>query len=569
MGEDEDQRSAVREAFRRLYVADRERGEAREVDAYKKPFPGYGDVIDEEYRELRARADTVRAGRAETAAGGGAGPRDAAATPPREGHIGPYRILRELGRGGMGVVYEAQDTRLPRRVALKVLSPQFSLSAPLRLRFQREAAIASMLDHPNLCTVYEAGEDDGTPYMAMRYLEGKPLSEWIGQTRDGGRASGIVALPPAGGMAPEVDGGTTGQREDLDRILLLMERVARALHEAHEKGLIHRDVKPQNIIVKSDGEPVLLDFGLAREEAGEGHGLTRTGSLMGTPAYLSPEQLAAQRIHLDRRTDVYSLGVSLYECLTLRLPFEAPTLDGLYQKILMTEPVEPRTLNGAIPKDLQVVVSTAIDRNRDRRYQTALALAEDLRRVRSGEPILARPPGLLVRLQRWRATSAGGLSETAVIALGVLSLFRGCNRHFDVREARRELAAVERDRDALAAEFVKAKALQGRELEGERRTARALRQRALLVTADALRASHPETAVLLAAVATRMEGTRAATDCLAACLAAAGMREAADGGPWGVEDAARLLEMAHRHVPRELTPEERERYGALLAEPQE
>ncbi|MHC4924880.1 MAG: protein kinase domain-containing protein, partial [Planctomycetota bacterium] len=210
MGTDRD-RGEVRKAFRDLYMADRSRGEVKALARYQQLFPGFWDLVSDEYRNLeRASADSGEnfVTRRET-------PGDA--SPPVTGddgasdtmRIGPYDVVRELGRGGMGVVYEAQDTRLPRRVALKVMSRQFATSASLRLRFQREAELASKLDHPNICTVYEAGEDDGTPYLAMRYVEGQPLSDVIGESSDapsGSGSSGVARIPP-GESTASTEGG--------------------------------------------------------------------------------------------------------------------------------------------------------------------------------------------------------------------------------------------------------------------------------------------------------------------------------------------------------------------------
>ena len=430
----------MREAVRGLLEEDLAAGALGEPAHYKNLFPGFWDVVEEEFAALNAASSgagpTITS--AQQALATTPGPGAVQDAPPGKApvRIGPYRIVRELGRGGMGVVYEAQDTRLPRTVALKVLGPQYSASAQLRMRFQREAAVASRLDHPGICTVYEAGEDGDTLFIAMRHLEGQSLAGLISRSRQHktGRVPSILKLPagatPPPGTPPqgvpaagESHSSTADLRADVDRVAYFVEKVARALHFAHERGLVHRDIKPHNIMVTPDGEPVLLDFGLAREEGGEGHGLTQTGSLMGTPAYMSPEQLVGQRIKLDRRTDVYSLGVTIYECLTLRLPFEAPTTDSLYQKILATDPVDPRKLNRAVPYDLKIVLETAMEKDRNRRYQTALHFAEDLRRFREHESIEARPAGPWLRARRWvhrhpaMSSAAGAAALTAGAAL--------------------------------------------------------------------------------------------------------------------------------------------------------
>ncbi len=492
------EREGVRAAVRGLLEKDRAGGALKDLSAYQQLFPGFWDVVSEEYEALHAgQEDPPSTPLAPTTPGPAVVVADAGLEKEIE-RVGPYRIVKELGRGGMGVVYLAEDTRIGRKVALKVLAAHFSSSRQLLLRFQREAELAGKLDHPHICTVYEAGEADGTAYMAMRLVEGKPLSEWIGLSKDTKRPSGVVALPPLEEAKPDGKGDSGGPKRDLDRILQLVEKAARALHVAHEKGLIHRDIKPHNIMVTAEGEPVLLDFGLAREEEGEGQQLTQTGSLMGTPAYMSPEQLTAARNRLDRRTDVYSLGATLYECLTLRLPFEAPTLDALYQKILTTDPEDPRRLNHTIPRDLEVVVATALEKNRDRRYQSAEALAEELRRVRILEPILARPVGALERLGRWaqRSPAVAGTSAALFLSLVAgLAVTANLLKAANIEKTAKEKALEQSVRDGKAKEAA---------LAESQRNLRVSRALALAAEAEAALAVDSSRAVLLAREAVRL-----------------------------------------------------------------
>lgn len=294
-----------------------------------------------------------------------------------------YRVLERLGRGGMGEVFLAEHERLQRRVALKVIRTDLLGVAGARERFDREARVASRLDHPGICKVWEVGEHDGRPFLAMQWIRGRTLAETILRQRD--------AEPAAG----------RGGRATLDAAILLVERLARALHVAHEAGLVHRDVKPGNVMVRDDGEPVLLDFGLARDLADDGNA-TASQDLIGTPRYMAPEQVQPRGRRADRRTDVYALGVVGYELLTLRPAFLAHERTELFAAIVRGEWVAPRRLLPAMPRELEVVIECAMDREPERRYPTALALAEDLRRVREHEPILARPMGALLRLRRWQ-----------------------------------------------------------------------------------------------------------------------------------------------------------------------
>ena len=261
-------------------------------------------------------------------------------------------------------------------------------------RFRREAEAASRLDHPGICAVYEAGLDGNVPYIAMRFVEGESLAAKIASAKSQGEAStdtsfvhlADVEVPagspgrPGTDPSPTPSGPTT--RAEIMRIVQLIEKVARALHAAHEAGVLHRDMKPGNVMVTPEGEAVIMDFGLAYLEDEQLPTLTQTGEFFGTPAYMSPEQLLAQRVRLDRRTDVWSLGVMLYECVTLTRPFDAPTREGVYQAIQTRQPLDPRRINRSVPDEIRVVIETALEKDRDRRYQTALDLAEELRRVR-------------------------------------------------------------------------------------------------------------------------------------------------------------------------------------------
>ncbi len=371
----------------------------------------------------------------------------ASALPVEGGRFGSYQILRELGRGSQGTVFLAEDTKLSRQVALKVLPAYRGKGRDSAKRFAREAELASRLDHPGLCTVYERGMLGSTGYLAMRFVEGETLSACIARARRQAEVSQTASAIRFNNHDDD------GRGDIIHAVMVSFEAAARALQAAHDAGLIHRDVKPGNIVVDGDGMPVLLDFGLARDV--ESELLTLTGDLLGTPAYMSPEQLAAQRIDLDHRTDIYSLGATLYECLTLHRPFEAATRNELYQMILVSQPTPPRRYNREIPRDLEVVLLTAPDKDRHRRYQSAADFAEDLRRVRELEPIRARPAGPLVRVRRWGQRHPGVAASVTLIFLllagGLTTSQYFYNRARHYQNAFEDLADHGRLRNAIAA----------------------------------------------------------------------------------------------------------------------
>ncbi len=299
-----------------------------------------------------------------------------------------YRVERLLGSGGMGTVYKAFDPTLGRWVALKFLYRNDAVHAE---RFLREARAQARISHPNVCQVHEVGEAEGRPYIAMQYIDGRSLGE----------------------LCEELT---------LDDKVRLVRDVARAIHAAHRTGLIHRDLKPGNILLTREetGEihPFVVDFGLAMSQ--DEISLSRTGMISGTPAYISPEQ--AQGRALDRRTDVYSLGVVLYELLAGEPPFTGGNLARVLVRLVQEDPRPLRQIAPAIPEDLETIVGKCLEKDPTRRYESARELAEDLDRFLDGEPIRARPAGWVYRagkrLRKHRALAA--VSAAAVLALAAL-----------------------------------------------------------------------------------------------------------------------------------------------------
>lgn len=339
--------------------------------------------------------------------------------PAERTRYGEFKVLRRIGTGGMGVVYAAEQTSLQRVVALKVVRPEFLLSATARERFQREVEAIARLQHPGIVPILAVGNDDTQPWFAMEHIDGLSLEELVVAMhgKDPARADG-AALRTRFGDAPGrlASGSDTFAGSYWEACVRLVLQVATTMSYVHERGIVHRDLKPSNLVVDRQGRVLVLDFGLAHVR--DLHRVTRDEKPLGSPAYASPEQIRGEAV--DERVDVYGLGVTLYELLTTHLPFAQESWDALQQAILAGNPRSVRAWNRAVPRDLEIVCAVAIDRDRSRRYGSMADFAADLEAVLARRAILARPlgPGLrLVRFAQRHPTWAVAASAALLVAL--------------------------------------------------------------------------------------------------------------------------------------------------------
>jgi serine/threonine protein kinase/tetratricopeptide (TPR) repeat protein len=384
--------------------------------------------------------------------------------------LGDYRLVREIGRGGMGVVYEAIQMSLGRRVALKVLPFASALDARQLQRFKNEAQAAAQLHHTHIVPVYGVGCERGVHYYAMQLIDGQTLAalihEWRQQEGLEGPATVIQPSPPdqpTTGFTPSVlpasDTATqpaaqaTTQRSIRGMAFFrtaaeLAIQAAEALEHAHQMGVIHRDIKPANLLVDRRGSLWVTDFGLAHCRSQSG--LTMTGDLVGTLRYMSPEQALAQRGAVDQRSDVYSLGVTLYEVLTLTPAFGGSDREELLRQITFEEPRAPRRINKAIPAELETIVLKAMAKNPDERYSTAGELADDLRRYLEDRPITARRPTLAQRARKWARRHKPVVMSAAAALVVVLAVLAGSVGWIVRDQAARRTEATHQVQDRLA-----------------------------------------------------------------------------------------------------------------------
>jgi tetratricopeptide (TPR) repeat protein len=328
--------------------------------------------------------------------------------------IGRYVVRSIVGEGGMGIVYQAEQENPRRTVALKLLRPPFATPGALR-RFHHEAQALGRLQHPGIAQIVEAGQADGTPYFAMEFIRGVPVLQYAAD-----------------------------HELDTEARLELVARIADAVHHAHQKGVVHRDLKPANILVDETGQPKVLDFGIARllDDAATAPTLqTTTGQLIGTVASMSPEQAAGDPSAIDTRTDVYALGLILYELLAGRGPYvvAGATLQESLRIIREAEPVRLGTIDRRHRGDIETAVAHALEKDRERRYPSAAELAADLRRILAHEPIQARPATTAYQLRKFarrnRALVAGAVSALAALLLGLLGVTLALGRALEAREA--------------------------------------------------------------------------------------------------------------------------------------
>jgi eukaryotic-like serine/threonine-protein kinase len=346
--------------------------------------------------------------------------------------LGDFQIVRELARGGMGIVYEAVQLSLGRRVALKVLPFAATLDERQLQRFKNEAQAAALLHHTHIVPIYAVGCERGVHFYAMQLIDGQSLAVVIRELREESPVRGAAAagppVPDRAAPSPEavpllstnISAAMTAGASPVSEIYFrrmarLMVQAADALEHAHQLGVIHRDIKPGNLLVNAAGNLWVTDFGLAQFQVDTG--LTRTGDLVGTLRYMSPEQTSGQRTPLDQRTDIYSLGATFYELFTLEPVFPGETRQELLYQILHEEPRAPRALNRAIPAELEIILLKSLSKNPAERYGSAAELSADVQRYLDNKPILARRPTVFDRMRKWSRR------HPSVVVAGMLLLF--------------------------------------------------------------------------------------------------------------------------------------------------
>jgi serine/threonine protein kinase len=432
-------------------------GEAVELESYRRDHPEHAERIEQLLPALRLLADA-----SQSRTDGLLAPTPAADSDPLAGTLGDFRLIREVGRGGMGVVYEAEQISLGRRVALKVLPFAATMDPRHLQRFQNEARAAASLEHPHIVPVYGVGCERGVHYYAMKFIDGQSLAEVIDELR-------IAKETHHKGTKDTKKNQDTaasslcslclcGSNDFYKTIAELGIHAAEALEHAHSLGIVHRDIKPANVMIDGNGSLWITDFGLARTAADAG--LTMTGDVLGTLRYMSPEQALAKHGLVDHRTDVYSLGVTLYELLTGKPAVEGKDREEILSRLTLEESQPPRSFDASIPRDLETIVLKAMAKTPSERYATARELADDLRRHLDSQPNRARRASLSQRFTKWSRRHRHFVTATFLVvflaaiglAVGTYLLWQeGLKTQAALDQAKEQRqAAVEQSARALA-----------------------------------------------------------------------------------------------------------------------
>jgi eukaryotic-like serine/threonine-protein kinase len=513
----------VEEIIQRL-----EEGEPVSWESYYQRYPQHAAQLQELQPAMQALVDLTASGMPL------AGADSAQATPsPARRALGDFRLVREIGRGGMGIVYEAEQVSLGRRVALKVL-PMAGLLDPRQLqRFKNEARAAASLNHPHIVPVYSVGTEHAVHFYSMQLIQGETLAAYLpqitqhhelpptnearhetsalpgvehepSQVTAGWASATSTGLPAASADTAELVAaltqGSLRSSGYFRKIAELGSQIADALDYAHSLGIVHRDVKPSNLLVDDQGKVWIADFGLAQLESETG--ITMTGDLLGTLRYMSPEQALGQRGQVDGRTDIYSLGITLYELLAGRPAFSGSNRQLLLRQVIEQEPPPLRQINPSVPRDLETIVLKAIAKEPLQRYSTSQTLAEDLRRFLNYQPVHAKRPTVWDRSNKWLrrhpalVTSTMLVLLTMALALGVSTLL--ISAAYENEAELRQLAenAVQREqRQREAAEAAETREAEQRRIaESEAKLAKAVKE---FLQQDVLQLADPATQLLL------------------------------------------------------------------------